>query len=157
MNAPVKEVAKYGHSVTEIEDSPKEITCCLHIYIYDHTAKHKVKVKLSLCFFFNRAPRHEGVWEEWRYRSTHSLISALEGGEWSASHPGRFTSWERAHGTHWTGGWVGPWAVLDAAVKIKIPSPRREPKPRTPIVQLVAQRYTDWAITALTGKSCPCA
>jgi hypothetical protein len=40
-------------------------------------------------------------------------------------------------GTHWIGGWVGPGAVLDAVVKRKIPSPRRETNPRTPIVQLV--------------------
>jgi hypothetical protein len=31
------------------------------------------------------------------------LTSALEGGEWSASSPGRFTPWERAPGTHWKG------------------------------------------------------
>jgi hypothetical protein len=32
----------------------------------------------------------------------------------------------------------------------KFPAPaRRESNPRTPIVQPVAQRYTDWAITAL--------
>jgi hypothetical protein len=42
----------------------------------------------------------------------------------------------------------GPRAVLDAVMR-KIPSPRRESNPRTPIVQPVAQRYTDWAITAL--------
>jgi hypothetical protein len=41
------------------------------------------------------------------------------------------------------GGWVGPRTVLDAVVKRKIPSPRQESNPRTPIVQLVAQRYTD--------------
>jgi hypothetical protein len=69
-------------------------------------------------------------------------------GEWSASRPGRFTPRERAPGTHWIGGWVGPTAVLDAVVKRKIPSPLRESNPRTPIVQPVAQRYTDWAITA---------
>jgi hypothetical protein len=34
-------------------------------------------------------------------------------------------------------------------MKRKIPSPRRESNPRTPIVQPVAQTYTDWAITAL--------
>jgi hypothetical protein len=50
---------------------------------------------------------------------------------------------ERASGTHWMGGWVGPRAVLVAVVKRKIPSPRRESNPRTPIVQPVAQRYTD--------------
>jgi hypothetical protein len=54
---------------------------------------------------------------EWRYSSTHSLTSALDGGEWSVSRPGRFTPAERASGTHWIGGWVGPRAVLDAVVK----------------------------------------
>jgi hypothetical protein len=54
----------------------------------------KVKVKLSLCF--NWAPRHEGVLGEWMYSSTHSLISALDGGEWSASCPSLFTHRERA-------------------------------------------------------------
>jgi hypothetical protein len=110
----------------------------------------KVKVKLSLCF--NWAPRHEGVLGEWRYSSTHSLTWALDGGEWSTSRPGRFTHRESAPGTHWTGGWVGPRAVLDAVVKRKIPSPHRESNPRTPIVQPVAQRYTDWAITALDSE-----
>jgi hypothetical protein len=47
------------------------------------------------------------------YGSTHSLTSALDGGEWSASRPGRFTLRERTLGTHWIGGWVGPRAVLD--------------------------------------------
>jgi len=32
---------------------------------------------------------------------------------------------------------VGPIAILDAVVKRKIPSPRRESNPRTPIVQPV--------------------
>jgi hypothetical protein len=46
---------------------------------------------------------------------------------------------------------VGPRAVLDAVVKRKIPSSRQESNPRTPIVQPVAQRYTDWAMTALAN------
>jgi hypothetical protein len=41
------------------------------------------------------------------------LISAVAGGEWSASLPGRFTPGERAPGTHWIGDWVGSRAVLD--------------------------------------------
>jgi hypothetical protein len=45
--------------------------------------------------------------------------------------------------THWVGGWVGPSAVLYMVVKRQIPNPRRESNPRTPIVQPVAQRYTD--------------
>jgi hypothetical protein len=46
---------------------------------------------------------------------------------------------ERAPGTHWIGGWVGPRAVMDAVVKRKIPSPRRESNPRTLIVQPVVK------------------
>jgi hypothetical protein len=41
------------------------------------------------------------------------LTSALVGGEWSASRPGRFTPKERAPATHWIGGWVGPRADLE--------------------------------------------
>jgi hypothetical protein len=36
------------------------------------------------------------------------LTSALVGVELSDSRPGRFTSGERAAGTHWFEGWVGP-------------------------------------------------
>jgi hypothetical protein len=36
------------------------------------------------------------------------LTSALVGGEWSASRLCRFILGERASGTHWIGGWVGP-------------------------------------------------
>jgi hypothetical protein len=43
-----------------------------------------------------------------------------------------------APGTHCIGGWVGLTAVLDAVVKRKIPIPRRESNPRTPIVQPIA-------------------
>jgi hypothetical protein len=40
-------------------------------------------------------------------------------GEWSASRPGRFTPGERAPGTHWIEGWVGPRASLDDVEKRK--------------------------------------
>jgi hypothetical protein len=46
-----------------------------------------------------------------------SLTLALDGGEWSASHPGRFTLKERVPGTHRIGGWAGPRAVLNVVVK----------------------------------------
>jgi len=83
---------------------------------------------------------------EWRYSSTHSLTSALDGGEWSASCPGCFTHSKRAPGTHCIGGWVGPRASLDMVVKRKIPSPQWEMNPRTPIFQPIAQCYIDWAV-----------
>jgi hypothetical protein len=41
------------------------------------------------------------------------LTSALAGGEWSASRPGRFTPGERAPGAHLIGGWMNPRAGLE--------------------------------------------
>jgi hypothetical protein len=41
------------------------------------------------------------------------FTSALDGGEWSASRPTRFTPGERAPGAYWIGGWVGPRTGLD--------------------------------------------
>jgi len=39
----------------------------------------------------------------------HAFLNfALDGGEWSASRPGRFTPEEKAPGTRWTAGWVNP-------------------------------------------------
>jgi hypothetical protein len=49
----------------------------------------------------------------------HILTSAQAVGEWSASRPGRFTVGERAPGTHWIGGWVGPRTSLDDVVSRK--------------------------------------
>jgi hypothetical protein len=45
---------------------------------------------------------------------------------------------------------VGPRAVLDAVVKRKIPSPRRDSNPRTSIVQPVAQRCTDLRLNIIS-------
>jgi hypothetical protein len=47
------------------------------------------------------------------------LTSALVGGEWSTSRPGRFIAEERAPGTHWMGGWVYLRAGLDDLEKRK--------------------------------------
>jgi hypothetical protein len=69
----------------------------------------------------------------------HSLTLALDGGEWSASQPGCFMPRERAPGTHWIGGCVGPRAVLDTVVKRIIRSPHQESNPRIPIIQPVVQ------------------
>jgi hypothetical protein len=41
------------------------------------------------------------------------LTSALVGGEWSASRPGRFTPGKEPPGTHCIGGWVDPRTSLD--------------------------------------------
>jgi hypothetical protein len=55
------------------------------------------------------------------------LTSALDGGEWSASRPGRFTPRESAPGASGMGGWVGPRACLDTVVKSSQPPPGIEP------------------------------
>jgi hypothetical protein len=44
--------------------------------------------------------------------------------------PGRFTPGERASGTHWIGGWMGPRAGLDEVERRKIlPLPGLEIRP----------------------------
>jgi hypothetical protein len=57
-----------------------------------------VTQKLSLCL----TNEHYVMKEDVRV----FLTSALVGGEWSASRPGRFTPEERTSGIHWIGGWV---------------------------------------------------
>jgi hypothetical protein len=68
---------------------------------------YKKKTFLQYVLHINRAPRHEGVLESGGM-TTHFFTSALDGGEWSASRPGRYTPRERAPGTLWIGGWVDP-------------------------------------------------
>jgi hypothetical protein len=95
----------------------------LYLYLYPKlcwSSVHERSAVTMYCFhkgpcaFFNWASRHIDIMREWMYSSTHSLTSAQEGGEWSASRPDRFIPRERAPGTHLIGGWVGPTAVLDA-------------------------------------------
>jgi hypothetical protein len=50
------------------------------------------------------------------------IISALAGGERSATRPGCLTPGEIAPGTHWVGGWVGFRAGLDDVEKRILPT-----------------------------------
>jgi hypothetical protein len=45
------------------------------------------------------------------------LTSALDGSEWPASRHGRFTAGEKAPGTYWIEGWVGPRAGLAGTIQ----------------------------------------
>jgi hypothetical protein len=75
------------------------------------------------------------------------LTSALAGGEWLVSRPGRVTPGERAPGTHWIGGWVGLRAGLDDVEKRKfLTLPGLELRP----LGRPARRYTDCAVPAPT-------
>jgi hypothetical protein len=57
------------------------------------------------------------------------LISALVGGEWSTSRPGRFTTGERTPDTHWIGDWVDLRAGLDNLKKKFLTLPGLELRP----------------------------
>jgi hypothetical protein len=93
----------------------------------------------------NQVPRHEDVLGEWRYSSTHSLTSVLDGGGWSATPlpPVSLPPEKEPPRTHWIGGWVGPRAVLDAVSKKKLPAPPRDSNPDHPILQPIASYYSD--------------
>jgi hypothetical protein len=60
---------------------------------------------------------------------------------------------ETAPDTHWIGGRVGSRAALDAVVRRKIPSLRRESNPRTPIkiTIKVLEIYVDFHIPKVTN------
>jgi hypothetical protein len=86
------------------------------------------------------------------------LTSVLDGGEWSASLPGRvLPPGERTPGIHWTGGWVGPRAGLDAEAGRKSSA---SVGGRTPVVQSVVRHYTRGctvhrnALIGATDKNC---
>jgi hypothetical protein len=62
------------------------------------------------------------------------LTLALDGGEMSASRPGRFIPGEISPGTHWMGGWVGFSVGLDSVEqrKNRLLLPEIEPRPSNP-------------------------
>jgi hypothetical protein len=74
------------------------------------------------------------------------LTSALDGGEWSASRPCRFTP-----GTHWIGGWVSPRIGLDGEEK-RIIEHCRESNPGRPArsYPFVLQGWDNVTVSLLT-------
>jgi hypothetical protein len=82
--------------------------------------------------------------EEWMYIHVF-FTSALVGGDWSASRPGRFTLGEIAPGTHWIGGCVNTstkWRSENFCLY-------RDSNSDPLVLQPVASRYTVCAIPAL--------
>jgi hypothetical protein len=66
-----------------------------------------------------------------RYTSYSFTTSALDGGEWSVSLPGRaLPPGKGPPGTHWKGGWVDPRAGLDTEVRRKILLPLQGIEPQ---------------------------
>jgi hypothetical protein len=59
---------------------------------------------------------------------------------------------ERAPGTHWIRVWMGARTVLDAVVKRKITSPRRESNLKNPIVHItIKDPYNFECVYKITG------
>jgi hypothetical protein len=86
------------------------------------------------------------------------LISALVGGEWSASYPGRFTP--RTPSIDWIGGRVGPRVGPDDMKRRKKFFPYRDLNSHPSTVQPVANHYFDcnisvqvWQNVAIRGLS----
>jgi hypothetical protein len=71
-----------------------------NLFLYLHLEKLKVKGKGKVVPVLNWAPCHEGVLAERKYRSKHSLTSALDGGG-QLPGLGRLNPTKRAGGTHW--------------------------------------------------------
>jgi hypothetical protein len=76
------------------------------------------------------------------------FISALVGGEWSASRHSRFTSGEKkSHPTHWIGSWVVPRGALDVMEKKNLLSP---PEIKSRFLNHPARNSPQYRL------SCPC-
>jgi hypothetical protein len=101
------------------------------IYVKCHNGKelslreHTVGLLAVIHHVHTVVPLHYALKEVW----LHSFLSsALDGGEWSSSRPGRFTP-----GTHCVGDWVASRATLNAVRKRKILHlPGIEPRPSSP-------------------------
>jgi hypothetical protein len=87
-----------------------KLVTCNEVTVHNNNNNNNNGKKLSL-FLINYVPRHENVWRSGSI-PTPFFTSVLDGGEWLAPRPGRFTSGERAQSTHWIGRWVGLRAGL---------------------------------------------
>jgi hypothetical protein len=90
--------------------------------------------------------RHEGAWGEGRYSSYPFSTSALDGGEWSASRPGRVIAQGKGVPVLIVqeAGWT-PEPVWTERLEKKSFCLCRGSNLDRPGVQPVARHYTDWA------------
>jgi hypothetical protein len=108
------------------------------IKLKDHKASLPWKVKLFLY-------RHADAKGDKTHSSCSFLTSALDGGEWSASHPGRALLPGMDPRSYCIGGCVGFWADLDPEARGKILCLCRG---LNPIVQSVVRHNAAWATPA---------
>jgi hypothetical protein len=107
----------------------------------------KVKVRLTLCFFFLPSTtlwRRIGEMEVY----LHAFLTSRVGwGKWSASRPSRVTPRERAPGTQWIRSWVDPTARSGHGGKEK--NSKLLQGLELPIIQPVVQHYPDTKCASL--------
>jgi len=89
-----------------------------YLQLYDNLTVNNAFQSAAHVTEYKVHPRtgHEDPEKEQRYNSTLSLRSALDDGEWSMPHPGRFNPREKSS-THCIGGWVSIRAGLDGCGK----------------------------------------
>jgi hypothetical protein len=98
----------------------------VYITLY-YLSKIRLKVKLSL-YLTKQGQCQEDIRRNGDVAPPF-LTSALDGGQWLVSRPGRFTPGERASCTQWIGDWAGPLACLIVREKQQIfPLPGFEPR-----------------------------
>jgi hypothetical protein len=83
------------------------------------------------------------------------LTSALDGGEWSASRPGRSLPREMIPSTYWTGGWVDVRVGLNEEATGKILCLCRGSNPDRPVIQSVGIHCTEREICSKILKDFP--
>jgi hypothetical protein len=96
--------------------------------------------------------RHTGAKQERKYSSYSFLTSALNGGEWSASRPGRALPAGNDSRSHWIEGWVGLRAGLTQGLKERSFVSAGD---RTPVVHSVVRHYTKWATNRYSNRYLP--
>jgi len=80
--------------------------CDIHFPIRIHAMLLKRRDDFNFVFLLLRSTFDAVLWLYVKVKVKLSL-SALDRGGGSASRPGRFNLWERDHGSHWIGKWVG--------------------------------------------------
>jgi hypothetical protein len=125
-------------------------THCMHFsfsdtcYMYHQSRpwfNHPDNIKGKVVPVLNKALRHEVVWGSQGMVSRVLILGARC--RWVVCFMSQllYSRGNNPPGIPWIGGWVGSIAGLDAMVKRKIPSSRRESNPKP-------SRYADWAIAA---------
>jgi hypothetical protein len=100
----------------------------LTLYGWNFRLPYLCRKNSKIHLFHYRAAGAKG---ERRYSSYSFFTLSLEGGEWSASRPGR--ALPPGKGTHWMGGWVGLRAGLDTEARGIILCPCRGSNPGRPV------------------------